>query len=128
MSYLISPDVKVLHNTTAYDATVVAAYNLGTNNSTMRFGIYVAIFEAVNVSGSGIISPTISVGTNSSSYNNIISGTGTLTGANNRIARISFVNFGISAAPGTDIFFNVSSKATNATSFNIKVYLVGVYY
>lgn len=120
------------HNQTFYSGTIDAkttgSTKIGTTeNGAARFIPKTIVIELTGASAI-IGAATLSVGTNSSSYNNILAATA-LTGVStlNNIVMLHLPTTVISSiAPNTDIFVNVSVGAT-ATTANIRVDVDGYY-
>lgn len=97
-----------------------------TENGTARFYPVMVVFEMTVASVIAIV-PTVSIGTNSATYNNILAAaalTG-MTTANSMICS-SVVGAVNSVAPNTGINVNVSVGAT-ATTATLDIHVLGYY-
>lgn len=97
-----------------------------TENGTERFYPIFALMELTNMSG--LISvATISLGTNSSTYDNIIPAT-VLTNLNavNKFLKLDITSATASVAANTAIRINISGVAV-ATTYTLKVTIIGYY-
>jgi hypothetical protein len=120
------------HNQTFYsgsiDAKTTGATKIATTeNGSQRFIPKTVIIELTAATAVTVVA-TLSVGTNSATYNNILAATA-LTGlsALNNIVMIHLPATAISSiAPNTDIYVNVTIGAT-ATTANIRVDVDGYY-
>lgn len=112
---------------TGIDAKTAASTKIGTTeNGTQRFyPIYLVVTCTAATSISVV--PTLSIGTNSSSYNNIVTATSMagITSANTFLTTFVIAALG-SVAASTDIYTNISLGAT-ATAMTIKIDLFGLY-
>lgn len=109
------------------DAKTTGATKMGTTeNGTERFH---PIFAVINVSAANTIAvvPTLSVGTNGASYNNILVAAA-MTGlsALHTLLKSDIVGATGNVAPNTEIYVNISVGAT-ATAMSLDVHLFGYY-
>lgn len=110
------------------DAKTIASTAIDTTETARRFYPLFATFEVV--SASAVISvATLSIGTNATTYNNILAATA-MTGLTSANAMMQsgtlLVVAGASIAPNTEIRVNVSVGYI-ATTANLKVLLHGFY-
>lgn len=124
---LISSNFALFSSTTI-DGKSTGSTVIGTTRSNGSERFYTQIAQIFLVSSSGIVTPpTISIGSNSASYNNIITDT-LLSGLNTNNDFYGFTATGVipSLAGGTEIKVNISSGA-NATTYNIIALVRGFY-
>lgn len=115
-----------------YGVTGINAKNTGstgiytTETGLGRFYPVAVLFEATNTASVSIVA-TISVGTNASSYNNILAASG-LAGltSNNAIITFPLTAAAVSVPASTAIVMNVTVGAT-ATTMTVSCYLIGYY-
>ena len=116
--------------TVGISGTVTGSTSVGTTDPNMRFVAQFINVELTSLSGTLTIPPTISIGTNSTSYNNLLAGTA-LTGVNaaNIVMQISATALSSSVATGTGIFVNVTAAATGVSlTYTMRVTVLGFYY
>lgn len=108
--------------------TSTGAKLIVTTDPKMRFEFYEVVAELV--SGSGITTgPTISIGVTASSYDDQVSSfsLSSITTTNEISISSAGGSSAKSIAPSTGIYVNVTTAAS-ATTYNIRLILVGVYY
>lgn len=109
------------------DAKTSGAVKIGTTeNGTERFHPLFAICMVSSASGISLV-PSLSVGTNGSSYNDIVTATA-MTGltAVNMMLRSDIVTATATVGPNTDIYVNITVGAT-ATAMKVIIHLFGYY-
>lgn len=117
----------VVFSATGIDAKVSGARSLGTTDATKRFYPIVFVIRVASANTISLV-PSISVGTNATSYNNIggvIALTG-LTSVNKMLKQELAVSAIDSVAPNTQIFANITIGAT-ATTMTVDVHVIGYY-
>lgn len=128
-SWIPSSSVSVKKSIATVTGTSTGATTIYTlEASTLNFYPIMVIFRAVSISGVVII-PTVSVGTNSTSYNNIATGSLlssvlSTIGANGGAPQAASTS--IPLAGGSVIKANVTIGAT-ATSYTFNVEVIGFY-
>jgi hypothetical protein len=108
------------------DGKTTGATTIYTTLEDNRFVPLFINIESTSVSGV-ITPPTIAIGTNETSYNNIKSGTLLSANANNDTQNLEVASVITSVAPSTDIKVNVTIGAV-ATTYILRVTLIGFYY
>jgi len=124
MSYVPSLTMLTL---SSFNGKTTGPVKVGTTaNGTQSF--YPLILVTAITSASAIITPmTLSLGTNASSYNNLIAAT-LMTGLTSLSQMLQTGVTGAvgKVAPGTDVYINVTSGAT-ATTATAEAHLIGYY-
>lgn len=121
----------VLNNTS--NAVTINAKSTGSTqicvtDPNMRFEIWHIIAVAVNVAGA-TFGPVISIGVTSAAYSDQLStlSLGSITTNNGSTVTNAGGATAKSIASSTGIFVNVTSAAT-ATTYNLNIFLCGIYY
>jgi hypothetical protein len=109
--------------------TAVATKIATTDNATVKnFYPTQAFIECVSSAGSIVTVAIASIGTNATSYNNIIPATAmaglTTLGVHSPLRTTGAMYV---VPPGTDIYFNIAAVPVGATAQTVNVYLEGFY-
>lgn len=107
------------------NAKSTGATLIGTTLPGMRFVPFKIGVEATVLTGAST-GPTFTIGTNASSYNNILSSTTWSPVDEFQFNLYGFSSGTISVAPSTGIYIDITSASTS-TSFTLRVTLRGVY-
>jgi len=124
--------LRVLRGTATVDARTVGNTKILTiPSTTFRFVPLGAHVEVTSLTGTVILQPTLSVGTNSPNYNNLFTATG-LVGLLSAVGLTSnnALNLANAISPlagGTDVYARVSIGATGPTVYVVRIDIMGYY-
>jgi hypothetical protein len=131
-SWFPTDALRVVKSTATVDAKTVAATKIITlPNTVFRFVAIAAHIEVVTLTGTVVVQPSLSIGTNSTAYNNLFTSsilTGTLTAVGLMSpAALSVANAIAPLAGGTDVYARVNIATTGATVYALTIDLMGYF-
>lgn len=131
-AWLPNSVVQVLRSTVTLNGKATGSTLIYTVPPTsFRFVPVGAHVEAIAATGTGILSPSVSVGTNSTAYNNIFTSTllSSLLASAGLVqpSALSIANAVTPLTNGAQIFANVNAAATGYTTYTFQVDILGYY-